>query len=210
MIVRTATAGEQSSHARCMGRCRSRSYNAQMSEISPSPPYEKRGVDRAFELASWPARQMRGSGSTAACVTLAVFTLCYVFVALPVLAIVRWVRPKSDNCRTHPTRCRKFRFSLRSLLLLVTAICLWFGYHLNWIHQRREMRDWLAQRWVMSGSFELPSSPRPLPWSLRMLGEKPEQVLVFGRDPAQDDEQDFQTHVERARGLFPEARILEF
>jgi hypothetical protein len=29
------------------------------------------------------------------------------------------------------------RFSLRSLFVLVTAICVLFGYELNWVHQRR-------------------------------------------------------------------------
>ena len=101
-------------------------------------------------------------------------------------------------------------FGLRTLFVVVTAVAIWLGYHMSWIRQRHEIRQWLEQRWVMSGSFEVGGSRPKLPWSLRALGEKPEQVLVFGRDPAHDDQHDFQTRVERAQSLFPEARILEF
>jgi hypothetical protein len=104
----------------------------------------------------------------------------------------------------------RFAFSLRTLFVIVTAVAAWFGYHMHWIRQRHEIRRWLAQRWVMSGSFDVGGTRPKLPWSLTALGETPEQVLVFGRDPAHDDLHDFQTHVERAESLFPEARILEF
>jgi hypothetical protein len=33
-------------------------------------------------------------------------------------------------------RRRWFTFSLRTLLVVMTAFCVWMGYHLNWIRQR--------------------------------------------------------------------------
>ncbi len=38
------------------------------------------------------------------------------------------------------TRRRWFRFSLRTMFVLVTVIAIFVGYHVNWIRQRNELR----------------------------------------------------------------------
>jgi hypothetical protein len=38
-----------------------------------------------------------------------------------------------------PKPRRRFRFSLRTMFVLVTALCVWLGYQLNWIRQRRNV-----------------------------------------------------------------------
>jgi hypothetical protein len=35
------------------------------------------------------------------------------------------------------SKLRWFRFSLRTLFVLVTVSCVWLGYHLNWIRERQ-------------------------------------------------------------------------
>ena len=71
-----------------------------------------------------------------------------------------------------PTR-RWFRFSLRTMLVLVTVVCIYLGWAMNWKHKRHAMLDnfkSLAKR----GSYYPPEGiiyggSAPLP--LRLLGE---------------------------------------
>ncbi len=107
---------------------------------------------------------------------------------------------------TKPKR-RWFRFSLKTMLLVITAIAVWLGYQFNRI---RERHQFLAQHFTCQPSvesypgalrmdqsgktyFQLPDAP----WPLGILGESP-RLFLLGI-PAED--------VERARKLFPEASI---
>ena len=77
-------------------------------------------------------------------------------------------------------------FSLRTLLIGVTALCIWLGYELDWIHQRRtflaqqfeyhlaaapvpsenDRREWVTEWWhQQTGKSE------HAPWGLRLFGE---------------------------------------
>src|SRR5262245_21937126 len=78
-------------------------------------------------------------------------------------------------------------FSLRTLLAAFTALALWLGYEMNWIHQRRaflaqqfehyvaaapvpsqiDRREWVSAWW--RGQRHRSSQA---PWSLRPFGEK--------------------------------------
>jgi hypothetical protein len=100
-----------------------------------------------------------------------------------------------------------FRFSLRTIFALVTVFCLWFGYQINWIHKRQAARHWIEEH-AIRGSIGFYPEPRPdLPWSLRLLGERPEVVVVVC-DVA-DDPRDYSRRVDEIRRLFPEAQVVD-
>ena len=96
---------------------------------------------------------------------------------------------------TKPKR-RWFRFSLRTLFVLVTIVGVaagWVAYQLNWIRERHKFV-------VQYGSVEFPGL-KPnlntgLPWSLKLFGELPEYEVLA---PS--------SQVQRAQELFPEAAI---
>jgi hypothetical protein len=85
----------------------------------------------------------------------------------------------------------RFRFTLRSLFVIVTLVAVWLGWSLNWIRQRREfLRD--DHAWRVGESIRAPA----LLW---LLGEDGvEEVWLIGEKLAAKDE---------ARRLFPEAAI---
>jgi hypothetical protein len=110
---------------------------------------------------------------------------------------------------------RWFRFSLRTLLVAVTVISVWLGYYVNWKNQRREARMWLSMQ-MNGGSFGgFDGKPAEFPWTLKLLGEKPERLILVRYEPADayldlypipDEYQALVRHVER---LFPEADVLD-
>jgi len=54
------------------------------------------------------------------------------------------------------------------MLVLVTLICLYLGWAMNWIRQRQEYRH-LHEIEFIVGYF--PAPPKQAPWPLRLLGE---------------------------------------
>jgi hypothetical protein len=70
---------------------------------------------------------------------------------------------------TKPKR-RWFRFSLRTLFVLVTVIGVaagWLANQLNWIRQRHQTRDWARQHGVEYYFEDTPQS-----WILRLFREE--------------------------------------
>jgi hypothetical protein len=98
---------------------------------------------------------------------------------------------------TKPKR-RWFRFSLRTLFVLVTIACTgagWVAYQLNWIRERHDF----VERYQCRHTFHNIEIPDPkIPFSLRLLGEKPVLGLTVRKD-----------RMERAKRLFPEAFVNE-
>ena len=105
---------------------------------------------------------------------------------------------------------RWFRFSLRGLLVVVTAaamLCGWAVLQLNWIGERRRALDWLE---ASTDSWYAPSlvgarRQASAPWSLRPFGERAivgigidREQFIAGRVPYS------QMELQR---LFPEARV---
>lgn len=121
-----------------------------------------------------------------------------------------------------------FRFSLRALFALTTALSCWLGYQVHWIRQREgliEKHKALAMEsstfqfnaitggeagFVRGGLHPVGSEPEPrLPWSLRLLGQKPiyDVYLVFLRQ-RYDNAKDFNDEdIQLAVRLFPEATV---
>ena len=76
---------------------------------------------------------------------------------------------------TKPKR-RWFRFSLRTLFVLVTIISLpfgWIAYQLNWIQQRHDF----FSHYQYNGMHMRAGSGYP-PWSLRLFGESRQGYLL--------------------------------
>jgi hypothetical protein len=88
-----------------------------------------------------------------------------------------------------------FRFSLRTLLGMVTVVLLWIGYYVNWKHERREALELPHTPWRRS-----PSADVKLPIGLRITGEQPREGIDL--PPGASDEL-----LARFQSLFPEAEV---
>ena len=108
---------------------------------------------------------------------------------------------------------RWFRFSLRTLFVVVTVACCWLGYYVNWAHQRRHGREWLEEHdWMQRGigniSIPYVREAKPdLPWPLRMLGEGP-LIFYLIAEGTEGREEYLQRVAEMSR-LFPECQIID-
>jgi len=117
---------------------------------------------------------------------------------------------------------RRFRFSLRTLLLSVTILgaCMgWLGVQIQWIRDRNEARAWLAlqmgleslRRGHTSSSCLDPYiqdsfawDDHPAPWSLRLLGELGARSVHV---PAVDPAEACDARLSRMQHLCPEAEV---
>jgi hypothetical protein len=105
----------------------------------------------------------------------------------------------SDGTR----RRRWFRFSLRTLFVVLTVFGCWLGYQLNWIRQRNaivaDFPRWLAYEGTTA------NPPPPAPGMLWMFGAKGYHTVVRvvpnGNDAA------VATEIEMVQRLFPEASV---
>ncbi len=105
----------------------------------------------------------------------------------------------------------RFRFSLRTLFVVVTVTSCWLGYQMNWIRQRHnvindpQVRNWRshlvasvdAKTGRAKTQQKYPIAPLPLPW----LGEP--GYWVIGLPKGTSD-----VEVARVQRLFPEAEAL--
>ncbi len=108
-----------------------------------------------------------------------------------------------------PTR-RWFRFSLRTLfvVLTVSAVFLgWFAYQLNWIRQRREFLK--SQNAIAARNPALIGTPIrwpvDAPGLLWLFGERGQGHLTLAIVRDGESEPDVSIEIEKARRLFPEA-----
>ncbi len=124
---------------------------------------------------------------------------------------------------THSTRRRWFRFTLRTLLVIVALLAVFLAYHVNWIRERRaliakhkELSEWYGQPMQIAAVSVIPRDGPGLLW---MFGErKIIQLSLIGpyeptgaegtwtASPGPPKHPDYQ----RARRLFPEADILVY
>ncbi len=103
-----------------------------------------------------------------------------------------------SSCKMHnmldSSNHRRFRFSLRTLFVLVTLAALWIGWSFNWIRERREF--------VREGNTSAPcahGSTSRAPCLLWLFGEQGAEVVLLFTDEKAD--------YDRARRLFPEAQV---
>jgi hypothetical protein len=66
----------------------------------------------------------------------------------------------------HPRRRRLFRFSLRTLLVVLTALCLLLGYKVRHVQQQQAAVAWVQQmHGVVTYDFEVNGSGAPVPYA---------------------------------------------
>ncbi len=113
----------------------------------------------------------------------------------------------------------RFAFSLRTMFVVVTVLCLWLGWNANIVLERKAFIEMLKRqghnpyRATISPNdpfgatggtvFRGPGKFRanPLPWVRRMLGDEP--VPILGLPDDMDAAQ-----VRRVRKLFPETPVM--
>jgi hypothetical protein len=100
-----------------------------------------------------------------------------------------------------PTRRRWLRFSLRTLLVLVTLLCLYLGWAMNWIRQRQAfLRDSVPDDPIVKVLATVSGlKEQAAPWSLRLLNENGIPWLYF--------ESAEQQKLIEVSQLFPEAKV---
>jgi hypothetical protein len=99
----------------------------------------------------------------------------------------------------------RFRFSLRTLFVVVTILGLWLFPQLKWILERHSALGWIGTQAVYW--HDVPVSQRahfgtPAPWPIRMLGEAGVDQLSVVVE--KDEVAVKQRELER---LFPEADV---
>jgi hypothetical protein len=116
----------------------------------------------------------------------------------------------NDGRMNDPTSKRRwFRYSLRTLFVVVTLFALWMGYHLNWIRQRRDARKWIEAHPV-GGSIGYHAERRPdISWSLWILGEKAEQIVIMVGEADRDEREEYIDRVQNVITLFPESQVVD-
>lgn len=108
-------------------------------------------------------------------------------------------------------RANWFRFSLRTLFVLVTILCVWLGWQLNIVRERRLIRtDWSASskfQFMTAESYDTDFSYGPvatatIPLPRRLMGDEAIQLIWYSwYQPPSDEE------VQRIADAFPEATI---
>jgi hypothetical protein len=93
-------------------------------------------------------------------------------------------------------------FSLRTLLALVALLCAWLAWERHVVEQRKAaLADWAAMRVVIApSSADQPSRPQSVSWIRGRLGDGAVATISVSTEHEPID-------LERARRLFPEARV---
>ncbi len=109
----------------------------------------------------------------------------------------------------------RFQYSLRTLLLVVTAICLCLGWQVHRVRQRNEVLHWIEQHGYrtkvseVNGSIELALDKSDwtvvirdsdLAWYWRMFGDHFVEQAWYPDDATPEE-------VDRVKATFPEAEV---
>ena len=93
---------------------------------------------------------------------------------------------------------RRFAFSLRTLLVVVTVLCCWLGWNIRVVHERRAVRAaFVSEDWEVGFG----DSEASVSWIRRLLGDEPVGSIyrLHGLPPTND--------LFHARACFPEATL---
>lgn len=95
-----------------------------------------------------------------------------------------------------PPRRRWFRFRLRTLLVLITAFCIWLGWQMSIVRER-------VDRFGNENYSFFARGPNPLPWYRRSMGDAYIESIVLRTEVLAAERQELQR-------LFPEAQIVDY
>jgi hypothetical protein len=102
--------------------------------------------------------------------------------------------------RVNPKR-RWLRFSIRTMLIAVTIFCLWVGWQVSIVRERKSLVGLVSQRQYVTLNF-WPDPNVDLSWLRRLLGDQLLHATIFVPDGSLSDQE--RRDIERA---LPEARI---
>jgi hypothetical protein len=113
-----------------------------------------------------------------------------------------------------PNKRRWFRFSLRTMFVLMTVGCVWLGYSLDWIMQRREFLAEQDKRFFTEQKRKFPVQPRDAdttraPLGLWLLGESGVGGinLTWSHQGLRLPTDECERKLQKTRKLFPESTI---
>ena len=84
----------------------------------------------------------------------------------------------SMNTTTEMPKRRRFRFSLRTLFVVITVLTVWLGWNVYQVRTREMVRQYIVnsgQGGLVLGPPEKPWKSLPIMW--RLLGVEPVQTL---------------------------------
>jgi hypothetical protein len=100
-----------------------------------------------------------------------------------------------------PSRRRWFRFSLRTMFVVVTLFALWLGWELNYVRERHATRKWIVDSGgvVILGTDQREIAPGivRIPFWRRWLGDYAVGMVVLKSDATPRE-------IEGAKAIFPE------
>ena len=101
-------------------------------------------------------------------------------------------------------RRRWFRFSLRTLFVLMSLLCIWLGWNVYQVRQRETVLQYLRQQQVFMEANNYPEHPwrRSLPFIWSWLGAKPVGRILLPHWQYSDDD------CRTIQRLFPEAAVI--
>ena len=101
-------------------------------------------------------------------------------------------------------RAPRLRFSLRALLLVITALALFFGYQLSWIQRRRDVLAGNYASAISQGAIGARPAQPDAPGLLRFFG----QTGVYAIAVTCESESQWNAESRRIGALFPEAKLI--
>ncbi len=117
---------------------------------------------------------------------------------------------------------RWFRFSLRTMFVMVTLLAVWLGWQVRWLHRRDKFQSWLKAQEEFAAAhghefttstaewFPIPGSPPRGSWLLWMFGREEVKTLTltFVVDDVAELSPRRNEALKRAGELFPEAATI--
>ena len=94
------------------------------------------------------------------------------------------------------------RFSIRTLLIAITILCVWFGYQWQVVQERKAVIRLVVERGAFSFRAHDPGEPNDLSWIRRLLGdEEPYGSFIIRQRVSEDEKQ-------RINAAYPDTRLV--